>query len=81
MSQQHKEVFANAKFHPDSHLAREWKKQFKHLLRCKKRMYKKLQGRQLCALTKTDQASFWRQYFKNKEQYVAISKTDLVVGF
>jgi hypothetical protein len=35
----------------------------------------------LCALAKTDPASFWRQYAKNKERSVAISKTDLVAGF
>jgi len=77
----HKEVSTCAKFHPDSHLARERKKQLKQLLRCKKRTYKKLQGRQLCALAKTDPTSFWRQHSKSKEQSVAISKADLVVGF
>jgi hypothetical protein len=41
----HKEVSAYAKLHPNSHLAREWKKQLKLLLRRKKRTYKKLQGR------------------------------------
>jgi len=56
----HKEVSAYVKLHPDSHLARERKKQLKQLLRRKKRTYKKLQGRQLCALAKTDPASFWR---------------------
>jgi hypothetical protein len=76
-----KEVFAYAKLHPDSHLARERKKQLKQLLRRKKCTYKKLQGQQLCALAKTDPASFWRQYSENKERFVAISKTDLVVGF
>ncbi len=35
----------------------------------------------MCALAKTDLASFWRQYSKTKERSVAISKTDLVVGF
>jgi hypothetical protein len=40
----HKKVSAYAKLHPDSRLAREWKKQLKQLLRCKKRTYKKLQG-------------------------------------
>jgi len=54
----HKEIFAYAKLHPDSHLARERKKQLKQLLRRKKCTYKKLQGRQLCALAKTDPASF-----------------------
>ncbi len=77
----HKEVSACAKFHPDNHLARERKKQLKQLLRCKKRTYKKLQGRQLCALAKTDPTSFWRQHSKSKERSVAISKADLVVGF
>jgi hypothetical protein len=77
----HKEVSAYVKLHPNSHLARKGKKQLKQLLRHKKRTYKKLQGRQLCALAKTDLASFWRQYAKNKERSVAISKTDLVVGF
>jgi hypothetical protein len=38
----HKEIFAYAKFHPDNHLAREWKKQLKQLLRRKKHTYKKL---------------------------------------
>ncbi len=56
----HKEVSTYAKLHPNSHLAPEWKKQLKQLLRCKKRTYKKLQRRQLCALAKTDPASFWR---------------------
>jgi hypothetical protein len=77
----HKEVSAYAKLHPDSHLACERKKQLKQLLRRKKRMYKKLQGRQLCALAKTDPASFWRQYSKSKERSVVISKADLVAGF
>jgi hypothetical protein len=77
----HKEVSAYTKLHPDSHLARERKKQLKQLLRRKKRMYKKLQGRQLCALAKTDPTSFWRQYSKCKERSVVISKADLVVGF
>jgi hypothetical protein len=40
-----------------------------------------LQGRQLCALTKTDPTSFWRQYSKSKERSVAISKADLIAGF
>jgi hypothetical protein len=35
----------------------------------------------LCALAKTDRASFWRQYSKSKEQSVVISKADLVAGF
>jgi hypothetical protein len=73
----HKEVSTYAKLHPDSHLAHKQKKQLKQLLRRKKRTYKKLQGRQLCALTKTDLASFWRQYSKNKERSVAINK----IGF
>jgi hypothetical protein len=77
----HKEVSAYAKLHPNSHLAREWKKQLKQLLRRKKRTYKKLLGRELCALVKTDPASFWRQYSKKKERSVAISQTNLVVGF
>jgi hypothetical protein len=77
----HKEVSSYAKLHPDNHLAREWKKQLKQLLRHKKRTYKKLQGRQLCALAKTYPASFWRQYSKTKERSVAINKTDLVAGF
>jgi len=77
----HKEVSTYVKLHPDSHLARERKKQLKQLLRCKKRTYKKLQGRQLCALAKTDPASFWRQYSKSKERSVAISKANLVAGF
>jgi predicted outer membrane protein len=77
----HKEVSAYAKLHPNSHLACEWKKQLKQLLRRKKHTYKKLQGRQLCALAKTDPASFWRQYSKTKERSVAINKTDLVAGF
>jgi hypothetical protein len=38
----HKEVFAYAKLHLNIHLVRERKKQLKHLLRRKKRMYKKL---------------------------------------
>jgi len=63
----HKEVFAYAKFHPDNHLACKGKKQLKQLLCRKKRTYKKLQGRQLCALAKTDPASFWRQYSKSKK--------------
>jgi hypothetical protein len=54
----HKEVSAYAKLHLDNHLAREWKKQLQQLLRHKKRTYKKLQGQQLCALAKTDLASF-----------------------
>jgi len=41
----HKEVSAYAKLHPDSHLARERKKQLKQLLCRKKCTYKKLQGR------------------------------------
>ncbi len=77
----HKEVSTYAKFHPDSHLARERKKQLKQLLRRKKRTYKKLQGRQLCALAKTDPASFWRQYSKSKERSVVISKANLVASF
>ncbi len=77
----HKEVFAYVKLHPDSHLTCKWKKQLKQLLCCKKRMYKKLQGRQLCALAKTNPTSFWRQYSKSKERFVIISKVDLVVGF
>jgi hypothetical protein len=77
----HKEVSAYTKLHPDNHLARERKKQLKQLLRRKKCTYKKLQGRQLCALAKIDPASFWRQYSKSKERSVAISKVDLVVGF
>jgi len=40
----HKEVAAYAKLHPNNHLAHEWKKQLKQLLRRKKRTYKKLQG-------------------------------------
>jgi hypothetical protein len=56
----HKEVSTYTKLHLDSHLARERKKQLKQLLRCKKRMYKKLQGRQLCALAKTNPTGFWR---------------------
>jgi predicted outer membrane protein len=63
----HKEVFAYAKLHPNNHLARERKKQLKQLLRRKKRTYKKLQSRQLCALAKTDPAKFWRQYSTSKE--------------
>jgi hypothetical protein len=35
----------------------------------------------MCALAKTDPASFWRQYFKSKERSIIISKVDLVVGF
>ncbi len=54
----HKEVSAYAKLHPDNHVAHEWKKQLKQLLRHKKRMYKKLQGQQLCALAKTDPTNF-----------------------
>jgi len=54
----HKEVYAYVKLHPDNHLAREWKKQLKQLLRHKKCTYKKLQGQQLCALVKTDPTSF-----------------------
>ncbi len=77
----HKEVSAYAKLHPNNHLAHEWKKQFKQLLRHKKRTYKKQQGRQLCALAKTDPSSFWRQYSKTKERSVAINKTDSVAGF
>jgi len=77
----HKEVSAYAKLHPDNHLVREQKKQLKQLLHRKKRTYKKLQGRQLCALAKTDPASFWKQYSKSKERSVAISKADLVAGF
>jgi hypothetical protein len=77
----HKEISAYAKLHPNSHLARKWKKQLKQLLRRKKCTYKKLQGRQLCALAKIDPASFWRQYSKTKERSVAISKTNLVAGF
>jgi hypothetical protein len=77
----HKEVSAYAKLHPDSHLTREQKKQLKQLLHRKKCKYKKLQGRQLCALVKTDPTNFWRQYFKSKERFVAISKADLVTGF
>jgi hypothetical protein len=50
-------------------------------LRHKKRTYKKLQGQQLCALAKTDPASFWRKYSKNKERSIVISKADLVTGF
>jgi len=77
----HKEVSAYAKLHLNSHLAREWKKQLKQLLHRKKCTYKKLQWQQLCALAKTDLTSFWRQYSKTKEQFVAISKIDLVVSF
>jgi len=77
----HKEASTYAKLHPDSHLAREWKKQLKQLLGRKKHTYKKLQGRQLCALAKTDPASFWRQYSKSKERSIAINKVDLVAGF
>jgi len=40
----HKEVSAYAKLHPNNHLACEWKKQLKQLLRRKKCTYKKLQG-------------------------------------
>jgi hypothetical protein len=76
----HKEVSTYAKLHPDSHLARERKKQLKQLLRHKKHTYKKLQGRQLCAIAKIDPASFWRQYSKSKERFVAINKADLVAG-
>jgi len=54
----HKEVSAYAKLHPDNHLARERKKQLKQQLRRKKRTYKKLQDRQLCALAKIDPTSF-----------------------
>jgi hypothetical protein len=53
-----KEVSAYAKLHPNSHLACERKKQLKQLLGRKKRTYKKLQGRQLCALAKTDPTKF-----------------------
>jgi len=35
----------------------------------------------LCALAKTDPTNFWKQYSKSKEQFVAISKVDLVAGF
>jgi hypothetical protein len=77
----HKEVSTYVKLNPDSHIARERKKQLKQLLRRKKRMYKKLQGRQLCALAKTDLTSFWRQYSNSKERSIAISKADLVAGF
>jgi hypothetical protein len=77
----HREVSAYVKLLPNIHLAHEGKKQLKQLLRRKKRTFKKLQGRQLCALAKIDPASFWRQYAKNKERSVAISKTDLVAGF
>ncbi len=77
----HKEVSTYAKLHPNNHLAHEQKKQLKQLLRRKKHMYKKLQGQQLCALAKTDPASFWRQYSKSKEQFVAISKANLVADF
>ncbi len=35
----------------------------------------------MCALAKTNPASFWRKYSKNKEQSIVISKADLVVGF
>jgi hypothetical protein len=35
----------------------------------------------LCALAKTDPASFWRQYSKSKEWSIAINKVDLVAGF
>ncbi len=35
----------------------------------------------MCALAKTNPASFWRQYSKSKERSVTISKVDLVVGF
>jgi hypothetical protein len=76
----HKEVSAYAKLHPNSHLVCKRKKQLKQLLHRKKRTYKKLQGQQLCALVKTDPASFWRQYSKSKERSVAISKADLVAG-
>jgi len=54
----HKEVSAYAKLHPNSHLARKWKKQLKQLLRRKKHTYKKLQGQQLCALAKINPANF-----------------------
>jgi arsenate reductase-like glutaredoxin family protein len=77
----HKEVSSYAKLHPYNHLAREWKKQLKQLLRHKKRTYKKLQGQQLCALAKTDLTSFWKKYSKNKERSIVISKADLVAGF
>jgi hypothetical protein len=77
----HKEVSAYAKLHPDNHLTRKRKKQHKQLLRRKKRTYKKLQGRHLCALAKTDPASFWRQYSKSKEWSVAINKANLVACF
>jgi hypothetical protein len=77
----HKEVSSYAKLHPDNHLAREWKKKLQQLLRHKKRTYKKLQGQQLCALAKTNPASFWKKYAKNKERSIVISKTDLVAGF
>jgi hypothetical protein len=77
----HKEVSAYAKLHPDNHLACERKKQLKQLLRRKKRTYKKLQGRQLCALAKIDPTSFWRQYSNSKDRSVTISKVDLVAGF
>jgi hypothetical protein len=72
----HKEVSAYAKLHLDNHLARERQKQLKQLLRHKKRTYKKLQGRQLCALAKIDPTSS-----KSKERSVAINKADLVAGF
>jgi len=77
----HKEISTYAKFHPNNHLAHKQKKQLKQLLHRKKHTYKKLQGQQLCALTKTDPASFWRQYSKSKERFVALSKANLVVGF
>jgi hypothetical protein len=77
----HKEESAYAKFHPNNHLARERKKQLKQLLRHKKRTYKKLQGRQLCALAKIDPANFWKQYSKSKERSIVISKANLVAGF
>jgi len=35
----------------------------------------------LCALAKTNPASFWRQYSKSKERSIVISKVDLVIGF
>jgi hypothetical protein len=56
----HKEVSAYVKLHPNNHLTRERKKLLKELLCRKKRTYKRLQGRQLCALAKTNPASFWR---------------------
>jgi len=77
----HKEVCTYAKLHPDNHLACERKKQPKQLLWRKKRTYKKLQGRQLCALAKTNPVSFWKQYSKNKERSVVINKADLITSF